>query len=184
MACTRYSADAYRQRAGGDAARRSHGGGSAASKPAPTSLPRPPDARAHHPARARRRRASRAARSARPSSDGRAAAEDRAPADRQPMHSPGSPPARRHQPQRTARACRQRRARWRARKLPIIAVGPGTAQLARELGFARIIEGSGTADRPRARHRRDFARTCTERSPTCAARTSPSTCEAPSRARA
>ncbi len=33
-----------------------------------------------------------------------------------------------------------------ARELPLIAVGPGTAQLARELGFARIVEGSGTAD--------------------------------------
>ncbi len=33
-----------------------------------------------------------------------------------------------------------------ARELPLIAVGPGTAQLARELGFAHIVEGSGTAD--------------------------------------
>jgi len=33
-----------------------------------------------------------------------------------------------------------------ARDLPLIAVGPGTAQLARELGFEHIIEGSGTAD--------------------------------------
>jgi uroporphyrinogen-III synthase len=33
-----------------------------------------------------------------------------------------------------------------ARELPLIAVGPGTAQLARELGFGRIIQGSGTAD--------------------------------------
>ena len=33
-----------------------------------------------------------------------------------------------------------------ARELPLIAVGPGTAQLARELGFEHIIEGSGTAD--------------------------------------
>jgi uroporphyrinogen-III synthase len=32
-----------------------------------------------------------------------------------------------------------------ARKLPIIAVGPGTAQLAREIGFAHVIEGPGTA---------------------------------------
>ena len=32
-----------------------------------------------------------------------------------------------------------------ARQLPIIAVGPGTAALARELGFTRITEGSGTA---------------------------------------
>jgi len=33
-----------------------------------------------------------------------------------------------------------------ARELPLIAVGPGTAQLARELGFERIIAGSSTAD--------------------------------------
>lgn len=33
-----------------------------------------------------------------------------------------------------------------ARGLPIIAVGPGTAQLARELGFARVVAGSGTAN--------------------------------------
>lgn len=32
-----------------------------------------------------------------------------------------------------------------ALRLPIIAVGPGTAQLARELGFARVVAGSGTA---------------------------------------
>jgi uroporphyrinogen-III synthase len=32
-----------------------------------------------------------------------------------------------------------------ARQLPVIAVGPGTAALARELGFARVTEGSGTA---------------------------------------
>jgi uroporphyrinogen-III synthase len=32
-----------------------------------------------------------------------------------------------------------------ARKLPIIAVGPGTAQLAGEAGFAHVIEGPGTA---------------------------------------
>jgi uroporphyrinogen-III synthase len=32
-----------------------------------------------------------------------------------------------------------------ARTLPIIAVGPGTAQLARESGFAHVIEGPGTA---------------------------------------
>ena len=32
-----------------------------------------------------------------------------------------------------------------ARALPIIAVGPGTAQLAREFGFAHVIEGPGTA---------------------------------------
>ena len=30
-------------------------------------------------------------------------------------------------------------------KLPIFVVGPGTAELARTLGFARIIEGAGTA---------------------------------------
>ena len=32
-----------------------------------------------------------------------------------------------------------------AQKLPIVAVGPGTAALARELGFTRITEGGGTA---------------------------------------
>jgi uroporphyrinogen-III synthase len=32
-----------------------------------------------------------------------------------------------------------------ARQLPIIAVGPGTAALARDLGFTRITEGGGTA---------------------------------------
>jgi len=32
-----------------------------------------------------------------------------------------------------------------ALKLPIFVVGPGTAELARTLGFARIIEGAGTA---------------------------------------
>ncbi len=32
-----------------------------------------------------------------------------------------------------------------ARELPLIAVGPGTAQLAREIGFAHVIEGPGTA---------------------------------------
>lgn len=32
-----------------------------------------------------------------------------------------------------------------ALKLPIFVVGPGTAELARTLGFARVIEGSGTA---------------------------------------
>jgi uroporphyrinogen-III synthase len=32
-----------------------------------------------------------------------------------------------------------------ARKLPIIAVGPGTAQLAGEYGFAHVVEGPGTA---------------------------------------
>ena len=32
-----------------------------------------------------------------------------------------------------------------AQQLPVIAVGPGTAMLARELGFAHITEGGGTA---------------------------------------
>ena len=32
-----------------------------------------------------------------------------------------------------------------ARQLPIVAVGPGTAALARELGFTHVTEGSGTA---------------------------------------
>jgi uroporphyrinogen-III synthase len=36
-------------------------------------------------------------------------------------------------------------ARHTALKLPIFAVGPSTAELARKLGFARIIEGAGTA---------------------------------------
>jgi uroporphyrinogen-III synthase len=43
------------------------------------------------------------------------------------------------------RALAASRAMATARQLPIIAVGPGTAALARELGFTRITEGSGTA---------------------------------------
>ncbi|MCZ7594343.1 MAG: uroporphyrinogen-III synthase [Hyphomicrobium sp.] len=33
----------------------------------------------------------------------------------------------------------------KARKLPLIAVGPGTTQIAHELGFARVIAGTGSA---------------------------------------
>ena len=55
--------------------------------------------------------------------------------------------ARRHrdEPQRLAGACRERGARggdWRFRSSR---VGPGTAELARELGFQRVIAGEGSA---------------------------------------
>ena len=70
-----------------------------------------------------------------------------------------------------------------ARELPLIAVGPGTAQLARELGFAHVVEGSGTGDATSCPSSSRHRARCTAPLRTCAARTSPSTCGAPSAAR-
>ena len=63
-----------------------------------------------------------------------------------------------------------------ARELPLIAVGPGTAQLARELGLSAHRRGQRHRRCPRTRHRRDIDALCTAPLRIYAGRMLPSTC--------